>query len=100
MENDQVAGHGQPQFRIPAEVYLREVDGEMVLLDLSREEYFGLNETGTNFVKKLIEMSPDEALSMLASEYEETSADVLGRDMDALVASLLEAALLERTETA
>ena len=99
MENDQVAGR-RPQFRIPAEVYLREVDGQMVLLDLSREEYFGLNETGTNFVKKLIEMGPDEALSMLASEYEETSADVLGRDMDALVASLLEAGLLERTETA
>ena len=91
--------HEGAHYRIPPQVYLREVDGQMVLLNLNSEEYYGLDEVGANFVQKLIAMSPDDALSLLVSEYDGASRETLHRDMEALTASLLEADLLQRLET-
>jgi len=84
-------------FEIPANVLYREVDGQLVLLDLDREEYFGLDEIGAEMVRYVTATSVDEAITALDADYE-VGADVLRADLDALVASLLAAGLLERVE--
>jgi Coenzyme PQQ synthesis protein D (PqqD) len=90
---------GGPAFDIPAQVLYREVDGQMVLLDLSSEQYFGLNEVGADIVTRITRRPFDEALSSLTADYEVEPA-TLQRDVDELVDSLLGAGLLERVPPA
>ena len=88
---------GKPDFLIPPHVYFTEVDGQMVLLNLDNEQYFGLDEVGTNMITRLTEQSSDTALTDLIEEYE-VDPDVLRRDMLDLVDKLLTAGLLIRSE--
>lgn len=83
----------RPAYEIPAHVLYRQVDGQMVLLDLDQEQYFGLDEIGAEMVQRLTEGSVDEAIDALLSSYE-VGEEQLREDLDALVASLLEAGLL------
>jgi len=82
-----------PAYRIPASVLFRQVDDQMVLLDLSSEKYFGLNEVGTQIVKRLTEQPLPEAMAALRAEYE-IAADTLQSDVRSLVGQLLQAGLL------
>jgi hypothetical protein len=84
-------------YAVPAQVLYREVDGEMVLLNLDSEQYFGLDTVGADIVTRLTERPWDEAMATLVEDYEVDPA-VLRRDVADLVAALLEAGLLERTE--
>lgn len=86
---------GEPAFEIPAQVLYREVDGQMVLLDLASEQYFGLDEVGADMVTRLTRQPFDEALSSLIADYE-VEPETLHRDLDELVESLVGAGLLER----
>lgn len=86
---------GAPRFRIPAHVLHRQVDGEMVLLNLETERYFGLDAIGADIVMRLTEQPVDAALGALVADYA-VEADVLRRDVDDLMAELLEAGLIER----
>jgi hypothetical protein len=76
----------------------REVDGQMVLLDLASEQYFGLNEVGADIVTRLTRQPLDEALSSLTADYE-VEPDALRRDVNDLVDSLVGAGLLEPVQS-
>ena len=86
---------GHPEYQIPDQVYLREVNGQLVLLNLDTEQYFGLDEVGAVIVGKLTEVPVATALSELLDIFE-VDSDRLRADVDNLVASLLGAGLLER----
>ena len=92
MERDNTA---KPEFGFPPHVYFREVDGQMVLLNLENEEYFGLDPVGTNIVNHLTDKPSEVAMAVLASQYE-VDPEVLRQDVAELVEKLLEAGLLER----
>jgi Coenzyme PQQ synthesis protein D (PqqD) len=90
---------GSPGFRIPAHVLHREVDGEMVLLDLDTERYFGLDAIGADILRRVTERPVGEALRALVTEYV-VDPEILRRDVDDLIDDLLEAGLIERVEGA
>jgi hypothetical protein len=80
-------------------VLLREVDGEMVLLNLETESYFGLDPIGADIVTRVTELPVTAALRALTAVYA-VESDVLRRDVDDLITSLLDAGLIERVEGA
>ena len=85
---------GTANFVIPDQVYLREVNGQMVLLNLETEQYYGLDEVGAVIVNRLVELPRDAAIDALLGDFD-VDADTLRRDVDNLVADLLDVGLLE-----
>ncbi len=92
-------GHNElrdgPTYQIPSQVLYREVDGQMVLLNLETEQYFGLNGVGARIVTRLTEEPLDEAMEGLRSDFD-VDPEILHRDIENLVANLVQAGLLER----
>ncbi|MDQ4145921.1 MAG: PqqD family protein [Actinomycetota bacterium] len=86
---------GRPSFEIPAQVLYRQVEKEVVLLNVETEQYFALNEVGANILRHLIEEPMDEAIDALLALYE-VEPDVLHRDVQNLVDALVQARLLQR----
>ncbi len=71
-------------------IFAQEVDGEMVLLDMGTENYFGLNGVGTDIWEllqtgKTLQETEDAMLEMYDVE-----AEVLHKELLALVQSLLD----------
>ena len=82
-------------FDVPAHVVVRELEGEMVLLDLEAGSYFGLNSVGARIWEHLSEgVSLKAAYTALMGEFD-VEAGVLQDDMLELVASLEAAKLIE-----
>lgn len=80
---------------LPEDVLIRELDGESVLFDLGRSEYFGLDGVGTRMLEALTEAaSIDEAFAVLLSEFE-VESDVLRSDLIAFITSLTNERLLD-----
>jgi len=79
---------------ISPEVLFQEVSGEMVLLDLASESYFGLDEIGAR-IWDLLESgsSVGEALDVLMGEYE-VERETLEADVWELLGKLVEAGLI------
>jgi ornithine carbamoyltransferase len=76
-------------------VFAQEVDGEMVLLDMESENYFGLDEVGTAIWQAMQEKETlKEVLEVLLEQYE-VEVEVLERDLSDFVAKLLESGLVE-----
>ena len=75
-------------------VLTQEVSGEMVLMDLSSEQYFGLDAVGTR-VWNLLDQgtAPADLLSILLREYEVEQLQ-LESDIEELLGQLLEAGLV------
>lgn len=69
-------------------------DGETVLLDLASGAYFTLNETGTLIWERLAAGATPEELATALAEAFAVAHEVARRDVDALVAELLEAGLV------
>lgn len=92
-----MSGVGGPSFTFPEGVLARHVEGEMVLLDLSTEQYYGLDRVGADIVTRLTQAPRDEAMAALIRDYE-VDAEVLEADVDQLVAELLAAGLLTRSD--
>jgi hypothetical protein len=70
-------------------VHVREFDGEMVLLDLDRGEYFGLDEIGARVWKGLQGgETPEEIAVRLAPEFE-VELDTMVTDFVALADELV-----------
>jgi hypothetical protein len=84
-----------PAFAIPEGVLAREVEGEMVLLNLRSEQYYGLDRIGTDIVGRLTRLAEDNAVAELCQDYD-VAAEVLQADIARLVHELMEAGLLER----
>lgn len=80
---------------VPADVLCRELDGELVLLDLDGETYYGLDEVGTRMWTVLTTSdSIQAAYETLLDEYD-VAPDDLHRDMAQLVEELVANRLLE-----
>lgn len=87
---------GDESFRIPEMLQMRELAGELVLLDPAMENYFGLNEVGARLMKLAANGSTfGNIVDGLASEYDVPRED-LERDLKSLVMELIDAGLLER----
>lgn len=79
-------------------VFAQEVDGEMVLLDMESENYFGLDEVGTSIWQVMQEKETlKEVFDALLEQYE-VEAEVLERDLSDFVGKLLESGLVEVKE--
>lgn len=85
-------------YEIPPTVLFREVDGQMVLLNLESEQYYGLNEVGADIVTRLTSSPFDVAFAALSRDYK-VDPEVLRRDIDNLLESLLRAGLLQPAPT-
>ena len=83
------------KFVIPENVLAREVEGELVVLNLETDQYYGLDETGTVMWTLLTSHSSiDEVFEKLVSKYD-ASAEVIGKDLESLIDGLLKEGLLE-----
>ena len=79
-------------------VFAQEVDGEMVLLDMESENYFGLDEVGTAIWQAMQEKeSLQEVFEVLMEQYE-VDEEVLQQDLSDFVAKLLENGLVKVVE--
>ena len=80
-------------------VFAQEVDGEMVLLDMNSENYFGLDEVGTAIWQAMQEKeSLKEVFEVLLEQYE-VEEDVLKKDLIDFVEKLKESGLLKVEES-
>lgn len=80
--------------KISDEVLFQEIEGECVLLNLSNEQYFGLDEVGTRFWHLLSEDEKIEnALSNLQKEYN-VDEKVLRNDLSNLIKQMQEQGLV------
>jgi len=76
-------------------VFAQEVDGEMVLLDMSSENYFGLDEVGTAIWQGMQEKETlKEVFEVLLAQYE-VESDVLEKDLFSFVEKLVQSGLVE-----
>jgi hypothetical protein len=80
---------------VSSEVLFQEVSGEMVLLDLASESYFGLDKIGAR-VWGLLESgaSVGDMLDVLMDEYE-VERRTLEADVEELLGNLLNAGLIK-----
>ena len=79
-------------------VFAQEVDGEMVLLDMESENYFGLDEVGTAIWHAMQDKETlQEVLEALLEQYE-VEEEVLKRDLLDFVGKLHESGLIEVKE--
>ena len=75
-------------FSIPEHVVFQELDGEMVLLDLERSRYFGLDEVGARAWQLMAGQADLEVVvATLLDEYDVEEA-TLRRDLGALIEEL------------
>ena len=87
-------------YTISTEVIAQEVSGETVLLDLGSEQYFSLDVVGTRIWQMLGESkTPDEIKAQLLTEYD-VAGDELERDIQSLIATLLDEGLLSAESSA
>ncbi len=76
-------------------VFAQEVDGEMVLLDMNSENYFGLDEVGTAIWQEMQESGDlQEVFNALLEQYD-VESDVLEKDLLGFVDKLVESGLVE-----
>ncbi|WP_294955383.1 PqqD family protein [Sulfurovum sp.] len=75
-------------------VFAQEVDGEMVLLDMDSENYFGLDEVGTSIWQAMQKNETlPEVLSVLLEQYD-VEEEVLKNDLLVFVQRLEENGLI------
>jgi ornithine carbamoyltransferase len=76
-------------------VFAQKVDGEMVLLDMNSENYFGLDEVGTAIWQAMQEKETlKEVLGVLLEQYE-VESEVLEKDLLSFVDQLVQSGLVE-----
>ena len=76
-------------------VFAQEVDGEMVLLDMESENYFGLDEVGTAIWQAMQEKETlKEVLDVLLEQYE-VEEEMLEHDLSDFVGKLVESGLVK-----
>ena len=76
-------------------VFAQEVDGEMVLLDMNSENYFGLDAVGTDIWQAMQKHeSLEKVLEVMLEQYD-VEEEVLKSDLLAFVQRLKESGLIE-----
>ena len=81
--------------RVPDHVLARAVDGELVLLNLDNEQYYGLDETGRVIWEVLIDAPTTESALEVLLEQFDVDAGTLAADLDQLLEELSVRGLLE-----
>ena len=83
------------RLQIPETVLVSEVGGEAVLLDLQSEQYFGLDEVGTDMWQALAQTdSIQAAYEKLLAKYD-VDAEQLRQDLATLLEKLISDGLVE-----
>ncbi|MDM5263032.1 PqqD family protein [Sulfurovum sp. XTW-4] len=78
-------------------VFAQKVDGEMVLLDMESENYFGLDEVGTAIWQAMQEYGTlQEVFNAMLEQYD-VEEEVLEKDLSDFVNKLLVSGLIEVT---
>jgi hypothetical protein len=90
---DEMTTPEQPAYAMAPWVLHREIDGQMVLLNMESEQYFGLDDVGAEIVSRLISEPVGPAMTALERDYG-VDAQMLARDVAALIDSLVAAGLL------
>lgn len=85
----------EQQFTVSADVLFQEVAGEMVLLDLATEEYFGLDEIGARIWQAIDGGEPFETAMQQILDKFEVGREQLEQDVAALLDQLVQAGLLK-----
>jgi hypothetical protein len=86
------------QVLLTDDVLVRELDGESVILDLSNENYFGLDEIGTRIWQALLNShTVQDAYETLLQEYD-VAPEQLKQDMEELISQLVNNGLLRLKE--
>ena len=80
-------------------VFAQEVDGEMVLLDMNSENYFGLDEVGTAIWQAMQDDSNLKKVFEVLLEQYEVEKDVLKKDLLTFVEKLEESGLVKVEES-
>ena len=70
-------------------IFAQEVDGEMVLLDMNSENYFGLDAVGTDIWMFLGEGKTVGETKEALLEMYDVDADLLQRDIEAFIDNLI-----------
>ena len=79
-------------------VFAQEVDGEMVLLDMESENYFGLDEVGTSIWQEIQEKETlKEVLDALLEQYD-VEAEMLENDLSDFIGKLVKSGLVKVEE--
>jgi Coenzyme PQQ synthesis protein D (PqqD) len=87
-----------PRVEICEDVIYQPLQNEVVLLNMTSQQYFGLNDVGTDMWKLLIEHRDVETvLECLCEEYS-ADKETLRRDLDTLIQGLLAEGLLKAAE--
>jgi len=76
-------------------VFAQEVDGEMVLLDMNSENYFGLDEIGTSIWQAMQESGSLEEVYQAMLEQYDVEPEVLEKDLLDFVQKLNDSGLAE-----
>lgn len=85
------------RFEIPTGVVARNLSGEMVILDLERGIYFGLNPVGTRIWELLGEGRPATEICQVIPQEYDVGAGEAQADVMALLAELLSRSLIVPT---
>ena len=81
--------------KIAPHVYAREFDGELVLLDIGKGEYFGLDAVGARIWASISEGLTVDAIATRVSAEFEVEAEVARKDVDALLSEMRTHGLIE-----
>lgn len=79
--------------KVSDKVLIQEIEGEAVLLNLSNEQYFGLNDVGTRFWNLLSEHGESEKVIEALKEEYMVDEDELENDLAVLVNKLVDQGL-------
>ena len=80
-------------------VFAQEVDGEMVLLDMNSENYFGLDEVGTAIWQAMQKSGDLQIVYQTLLEQYEVEAEILEKDLLDFAEKLQESGLVEVGES-
>lgn len=84
------------RYRASVNVQYQEIDGEVVLLNMTTGRYLGLNRVGSEIWTQLMDQGDPSRVARWVAERYNVEADLVTRDTAALVEDLLRAGLLEQ----
>ncbi len=84
----------ETRFRAAEHVYARELDGELVLLDLGGGEYYALDEIGARLWRGLERDGTAQAVAAELEDEYDVPPEILLRDLVALAQDLVQRGLL------
>ncbi|MEA3492519.1 MAG: PqqD family protein [Campylobacterota bacterium] len=76
-------------------VFAQEVDGEIVLLDMKSENYFGLDEVGSSIWQAMESGKTIREVREIVLNQYDVESDVLERDLLGFIKKLVESGLIE-----